>query len=252
MATDFNTSLTQDEGQRQLIFQIVEFHRQAVAQASMTRSARCVSAVWEVSQTYSTREELVPHTGTEHAVKLATDFNTLLTQDEGQRQLIFQIVEFHRQAVAQASMTRSARCVSAVWEVSQTSSTRRNWRRHWNRACSKTGQTSTLCWHRTWVNGGLYSKSCNFIDKPWLRPQWQGQQGLTNFFNSEELAPTLELPLKEIQGTLPLSMHPINPPRSSVLAPDPKHRSSLLNKLSSSLLSLIFRQLIDFASWFWV
>ena len=35
----------------------------------------------------------------ERAVKLATDFNSSLTQDEVQRQLIFQIVEFHRQTV---------------------------------------------------------------------------------------------------------------------------------------------------------
>lgn len=32
----------------------------------------------------------------ERAVKLATDFNTALTHDESQRQLIFQIVEYHR------------------------------------------------------------------------------------------------------------------------------------------------------------
>jgi hypothetical protein len=35
----------------------------------------------------------------ERAVKLATDFNAALTQDESQRQLVFQIVEYHRQAM---------------------------------------------------------------------------------------------------------------------------------------------------------
>ena len=35
----------------------------------------------------------------ERAVKLAIDFNTSLTQDESQRQLIFQIVECHRKTV---------------------------------------------------------------------------------------------------------------------------------------------------------
>lgn len=33
----------------------------------------------------------------ERAVKLATDYNTILTHDEDQRQLIFQVVEHHRQ-----------------------------------------------------------------------------------------------------------------------------------------------------------
>src|SRR2546425_162691 len=33
----------------------------------------------------------------ERAVKLATDFNNALTNDEAQRQLVFQIVEYHRQ-----------------------------------------------------------------------------------------------------------------------------------------------------------
>ena len=34
---------------------------------------------------------------TERAVKLATDFNNALTHDEAHRQLVFQIVEYHRQ-----------------------------------------------------------------------------------------------------------------------------------------------------------
>ena len=33
---------------------------------------------------------------TEHAVKLATDFNNVLTLDEAEQQLIFQIVKYHR------------------------------------------------------------------------------------------------------------------------------------------------------------
>ena len=33
----------------------------------------------------------------ERAVKLATDFNNILTHDESERQLVFQIVEHHRQ-----------------------------------------------------------------------------------------------------------------------------------------------------------
>lgn len=36
----------------------------------------------------------------ERAVKLATDFNNILTHDESQRQLVFQIVEHHRQLMA--------------------------------------------------------------------------------------------------------------------------------------------------------
>jgi hypothetical protein len=36
----------------------------------------------------------------ERAVKLATDFSQTLTHDETQRQLVFQIVEFHRQTVS--------------------------------------------------------------------------------------------------------------------------------------------------------
>jgi len=35
----------------------------------------------------------------ERAIKLATDFNLALTQDEDQRQLIFQVVEQHRQQI---------------------------------------------------------------------------------------------------------------------------------------------------------
>jgi len=37
----------------------------------------------------------------ERAVKLATDFSNILTHDESQRQLVFQIVEHHRQLMAQ-------------------------------------------------------------------------------------------------------------------------------------------------------
>jgi len=37
----------------------------------------------------------------ERAVKLATDFNNAFTHDETQRQLIFQIVEFHRKQMTQ-------------------------------------------------------------------------------------------------------------------------------------------------------
>lgn len=37
----------------------------------------------------------------ESAVKLATDFNSALTYDETQRQLVFQIVEYHRKLVSQ-------------------------------------------------------------------------------------------------------------------------------------------------------
>ena len=34
------------------------------------------------------------------AVKLATDFNNILTHDEAQRQLVFQIVKHHQQLMA--------------------------------------------------------------------------------------------------------------------------------------------------------
>ena len=35
----------------------------------------------------------------ERAVKLATDFNQVLTNDESQRQLVFQLVEYHRKHI---------------------------------------------------------------------------------------------------------------------------------------------------------
>ena len=35
----------------------------------------------------------------ERSVKLATDFNLVLTQDEEQRQLIFQVIEHHRKQI---------------------------------------------------------------------------------------------------------------------------------------------------------
>ena len=37
----------------------------------------------------------------ERVIKLATDFNSALTYDEAQRQLVFQIVEYHRKCVSQ-------------------------------------------------------------------------------------------------------------------------------------------------------
>ena len=61
-------------------------------------------ATWPDCPTYKKAKEIVSavrvvNDCAERAVKLATDFNTALTQDEGQRQVIFQIVEFHRQTV---------------------------------------------------------------------------------------------------------------------------------------------------------
>ena len=63
-------------------------------------------SVWHECQDYITAKQKIMglkviNDCAERAVKLATDFNNAFTHDETQRQLVFQIVEFHRKQMTQ-------------------------------------------------------------------------------------------------------------------------------------------------------
>ena len=66
---------------------------------------------WEEREYFKTvritvRALSVVNDAAERAVKLATDFNEVLTKDEEQRQLLYQVVEYHRKLYgAKASKT---------------------------------------------------------------------------------------------------------------------------------------------------
>lgn len=64
--------------------------------------------VWEARADFQIAKETVAalrvvNDCAERAVKLATDYNMALTQDEEQRQLIFQVVEYHRKQIMKPS-----------------------------------------------------------------------------------------------------------------------------------------------------
>ena len=115
----------------------------------------------------------------EHAVKLATDFNTSLTQDEGQRRLIFQACNFidklwlrpqwqGRQGASQL-FEKSHKLIQLGGTGADTGT---------EHAVNDFNTSLT----KERVNGSLYSKSWNFIDKLWLRPPWQGRHGASQLF----------------------------------------------------------------------
>ena len=67
--------------------------------------------MWAKRTDYRDAKEVIQHLlvvndCAERAVKLATDFNLALTNDEEQRQLLFQVIEYHRKLVPTTASKR--------------------------------------------------------------------------------------------------------------------------------------------------